>query len=38
MPLEQVRLFLGHSQLETTEVYTHISQEQLKQMILDEDE
>lgn len=38
MPLEQVRMFLGHSQLETTEVYTHISQEQLKQMILDEEE
>ena len=38
MPLEQVRMFLGHSQLETTEVYTHISQEQIKQMILDEEE
>lgn len=26
MPLEQVRTFLGHSELETTEIYTHISQ------------
>ena len=33
MPLEQVRLFLGHSQIETTEVYTHISEKQLKEMI-----
>ena len=28
--LEQVRDFLGHSQLETTEVYTRVSEEQLK--------
>lgn len=28
--VEQVRLFLGHSQLETTQLYTHISQAQLK--------
>ncbi|HEX8549494.1 MAG TPA: tyrosine-type recombinase/integrase [Cytophagaceae bacterium] len=33
MPLEQVRMFLGHSQLETTEVYTHISQNQLQQLM-----
>lgn len=33
MPLEQVRMFLGHSQLETTEVYTHISQSQLKELM-----
>lgn len=33
MPLEQVRMFLGHSQLETTEIYTHISARQLKEMI-----
>jgi integrase/recombinase XerD len=30
MKLEQVQTFLGHSNLETTEVYTHISTEQLK--------
>lgn len=33
MPLEQVRVFLGHSQLETTQIYTHIHQHQLKKMI-----
>lgn len=33
MPLEQVRMFLGHSQLETTEIYTHISEVQLKELI-----
>lgn len=38
MPLEQVRMFLGHSQLETTEVYTHISQQQLKEMMHNETE
>lgn len=31
--VEQVRMFLGHSQLETTQVYTHISQEQLQKLI-----
>lgn len=31
--LEQVRMFLGHSQLETTQIYTHISQNQLKDLI-----
>ncbi len=30
--VEQVRLFLGHSQLETTEQYTRVNQEQLKQL------
>jgi integrase/recombinase XerD len=29
LSLEQVRLFLGHSQLETTEIYTHITKIQL---------
>jgi integrase/recombinase XerD len=27
---EQVRLFLGHNQLETTQIYTHINQKQLR--------
>ncbi|MEN0050187.1 MAG: tyrosine-type recombinase/integrase, partial [Bacteroidota bacterium] len=31
--LEQVRLFLGHSQLETTQIYTRISQEQINKLI-----
>lgn len=30
MELEKVRDFLGHSQLETTEIYTHINKNQLK--------
>lgn len=34
VPLERVREFLGHSQLETTEVYTHISQIQLQKLVL----
>lgn len=33
IPVEQIRQFLGHSQLETTQIYTHISQEQLKQLL-----
>lgn len=33
MAIEQVRQFLGHSQLETTQVYTHISSHQLKDLI-----
>ena len=32
MSLEQVRDFLGHSQLETTQLYTRVSQEQLKKL------
>ena len=36
MPVEQVRQFLGHSQLETTQVYTHISKQQLKDLIDDD--
>lgn len=35
MQIEQVRYFLGHSQLETTEIYTHISQAQLNNLIND---
>lgn len=35
MKLEQVQTFLGHNNVETTEVYTHINQEQLK--ILNDD-
>lgn len=31
--VEQVRMFLGHSQLETTQIYTHISQKQLEDLI-----
>lgn len=31
--VEQVRMFLGHSQLETTQIYTHISKEQLKELV-----
>lgn len=37
IPLEHVRMFLGHNQLETTEVYTHISQQQIKTMMQDVD-
>jgi len=33
IPVEQVRQFLGHSQLETTQVYTHINKQQLKELI-----
>lgn len=33
VPLEKVREFLGHSQLESTEVYTHISQQQLQDLV-----
>lgn len=31
--VEQVRQFLGHSQIETTETYTHISQQQLNKLM-----
>lgn len=31
--VEQVRLFLGHSQLETTQIYTHINQKQLEKLM-----
>ncbi|WP_299436475.1 tyrosine-type recombinase/integrase [uncultured Maribacter sp.] len=33
MPTEQVQLFLGHKQLETTEIYTRVSSQQLKQLL-----
>lgn len=33
LSLEQVREFLGHAQLESTEVYTRINQKQLKEML-----
>jgi integrase/recombinase XerD len=32
VPLEQVRQFLGHSQLESTEIYTRVSQKQLENL------
>ena len=32
MKLEQVRQFLGHRYIETTEVYTHISQMQINKL------
>lgn len=31
--VEQVRLFLGHSQLETTQIYTHINKNQLQNLM-----
>ncbi len=31
--VEQVRIFLGHSQLETTQLYTHINQNQLRNLM-----
>jgi integrase/recombinase XerD len=33
IPVEQVRIFLGHSQLETTQIYTHINQKQLENLM-----
>lgn len=33
VPLERVREFLGHSQLESTEIYTHISKNQLQKLV-----
>lgn len=32
MPLEQVQIFLGHSHIESTEIYTHINQNQINNM------
>jgi len=32
MPLEQVQIFLGHSHIESTEIYTHVSQEQINEL------
>jgi integrase/recombinase XerD len=31
--VEQVRMFLGHSQLETTQIYTHISRKQIEHLM-----
>lgn len=31
--VQQVRLFLGHSQLETTQIYTHINRHQLQKLM-----
>lgn len=33
IPVEQVRIFLGHSQLETTQLYTRVSTEMLKSVV-----
>lgn len=33
VPIEQVRNFLGHSHLETTEIYTRVNQKQLKTLM-----
>lgn len=33
VPVESVREFLGHSQLESTEVYTHVSKIQLQKLV-----
>jgi integrase/recombinase XerD len=35
MKLEQVQLFLGHSHIESTEIYTHISQNQINSIYND---
>lgn len=32
MPLEQVQIFLGHSHIESTEIYTHVTQNQINNM------
>lgn len=34
MKLEQVQTFLGHSNLETTQIYTHINETQLKDLMI----
>ena len=33
IPVEQVRIFLGHSQLETTQIYTHINKQQIENLM-----
>lgn len=33
VPVEQVRNFLGHAHLETTEIYTRVNQRQLKELL-----
>ncbi len=33
IPVEQVRMFLGHSQLETTQIYTHINKHQIEKLM-----
>jgi integrase/recombinase XerD len=35
MKTEQVRQFLGHSHIETTEIYTHVRQHQIRQLIIE---
>ena len=35
IPVGQVRDFLGHSQLETTQIYTHINKQQIRDLIND---
>ena len=37
LPVDQVRQFLGHSQLETTQTYTHINKQQLNRLINDDE-
>ena len=32
MKLEQVQTFLGHSHIESTEIYTHINQQQINDL------
>ncbi|QSG82528.1 tyrosine-type recombinase/integrase, partial [Flavobacterium columnare] len=34
MKLEQVQKFLGHSHIESTEIYTHITNKQLKDLMI----
>ena len=33
VPVEQVREFLGHAHLETTEIYTRVNQKQLRALM-----
>lgn len=37
LSLEKVRDFLGHYQIETTEIYTHISQNQINKLIINDE-